>query len=102
MRDGAGAHAALGSDEGEDLPQRARLGILIEVGDGLDHLHLMQRRDKILADALPDQFAVENDVIDVPDHDDLGVRLADLSQLVELREDDLARAMRLDQEHVRG
>ena len=96
----AGADATLGADEGNDAAKRRGLRILVQIGDRLDHLHLVQRRHEIFADALPDEFAVEDHIIQVADDDDLGVGLADLGQFAKLSQDHIARAMRLDQQHV--
>ena len=41
------------------------------------------RRDQVVADAAPDQLAIEHDVVDAADHDDAGAGVADFGQRIE-------------------
>ena len=83
-------------------PSGLRLGIAIEPGDRFDDLQLVQRRHQIFADALAHQLAIENDVVEMADDDDLGGGVADLGQLIELASIRSSRwAARLDDQHIR-
>ena len=88
------ADAALAADEGDGAAERLRRAVDVEVGDGPDDAHQIDRRDQVLADAAVDQPAVELDVVDVADDDDLGAGVADLGQAVELGVEALARQLR--------
>src|SRR5688572_17367939 len=74
--DGARADAALGADEGDDPADRLRLGIVVEVRNHLDHLQEIYGGDEVFAHSLAHQLPVQNDIVDVADHDDFGRRVA--------------------------
>ena len=93
--DHRGADAALGADEGDGAAERLGGAIDVEVGDRLDDAHQVDRRDEIFADAALGEAAVELDVVDVADDDDLGAGVADLGQAVELGVEPVARQLRL-------
>ena len=76
VADGRRADAALGADEGIDVADGLGVGIVVEVGDRLHELHRRQRLDQVFADAALQQIAIEHDVVDVPDDDDLGAGVA--------------------------
>ena len=59
------------------------------------------RRDQVVADAAPRQFAVEHDVVDAADHDDARAGVADFGELVEPAEDVVAAAFGFEQDDVR-
>ena len=82
--DHRGADAALAADEGDGAAERLGRAIDVELADRLDDAHEVDRDDEILADAAPHQLAVELDVVDVADDDDLGAGVADLGEAVEL------------------
>ena len=84
MRHGRRADAALGADHGDDAAERLRAGGAEKLGDRLDEVHDLERRDKIFADAAGDQLAIERDVVGAAEHDDFGSRVAVLGKLVEL------------------
>ena len=85
VRDRGRTAAALGAGEGEHLADRLGFRRRVEIGDRLDHLHRVKRGHQVLADALADQFAIERDVVGAADHDDLGRRIADACQPLQLR-----------------
>ena len=101
VADGRRADAALGADERIDVADRLGLGIVVEIGDRLHQLQRRDRLDQVFADAALQQIAIEHDVVDVPDDDHLGARIAVLRQAIELGEDVLARQAALDDDEVR-
>ena len=83
VRDGRGADAALGADDRDGAADR--LGVGRENSPQIARTTSMRadRRDQVFADAAAHQLAVEHDVVDVADHDDVGAGVADLGELVE-------------------
>ncbi len=61
----------------------------------------IERRDEIFAGAPAHQFAIELDVIDAADDDNLGRRIADFSKAIELVERGLAVQPGLDDQKIR-
>lgn len=84
------AHAALGADNGDDPPDRLGFGYREQAAYRADDIERRHRRDQIVADAAPDEFAVQNDVVDTPDHDHTGSRVTDRGKLVEAGENVVA------------
>ena len=100
MADGARARAALGADKGDDLPDRAGLRIGIDVGDAVDDLQHLDRRHDIFAHPPAQQLAVQQHVVDMADGHDLGARIADLGETVEIAEHLLAVEQRFDDDQI--
>ena len=86
VADGRGPGAALGADEGEDVPDGIGLGIVVEVGDALHELDGRHRSDNIFAHAALQDLAVEYHVVHAADHDHFGAGVAALRQPVEFGE----------------
>ena len=99
--DGARADAALGADKGEDAADLAGLGIGIEGADRLDDVKRPKRCHEIFAHPRTDQLAIEQDVIDMADDDDLGRGIADIGEMGELGQYPVASAFGLDHQDVR-
>src|SRR5690606_1883209 len=81
-----------------------RLGgtVDVEIGNGGDDPGEVDRGHEIFADAALGEAAVELDVIDVADDDDLGACIADLGETVELVFEPIARELRFDDDEIRG
>ena len=80
----AGADAALGADEGDDVADGIGVGIVVEVRQALDQLQRRDRSDQVLAHAALQQLTVEHDVVGAADHHHLGAGVAALREPVEL------------------
>ena len=76
VRDGRGADAALGADDRDDAAERLGAGRAEQMGHRLDEIDHAERRDQIFADPARDQLAIEDDVVDLAEDDDLGARVA--------------------------
>ena len=100
MADGARARAAFGPDKGHELADRAGLGVGIDGGDAVDDLRHVDRRHDIFADPPAQELAVEQHVVDVADGDDLGARVADLGETVEIAEHLLPVEQGLDDDQI--
>ena len=100
MRDGGGADAALGADDGDDAADGLGLRRRKQVADRAHHVDRADWRDDIVADAAPHQLAVQHDVVDAADHDDAGAGVAHGGELVEAREDIVA-GFGFQDDHVR-
>ena len=100
MGDRRSADAALGADHRDDAAERFGPGNAEQVGDGLDEFDRGERRDEIFADAARHQLAVEDDVVDPAEHDDLGARVAEVRQLLELLDQQIAVGGRLEHDDV--
>ena len=85
--DGGGADAALGADHREDAADRLGVRRGEQSADRAHDVDGADRRDQVVADAAPDQLAIEHDVVGAADHDDAGAGVADLGELVEAGED---------------
>ena len=72
-----------------------------EFGDGVDDRLRAGRQHEIFGDAGADQFAVEQHVVDVAEHDQPRRGVADLGQPLEGVRDFLGRQRRLDDDQVR-
>ena len=93
--DGGGADAALGADHGDDAADRLGVGRGEQAADRAHHVDRADRRDQVVADAAPDQLAVEHDVVGPADHDDAGAGVAELGERIEAGQDAVAAAVRL-------
>ncbi len=100
VRDGGGADAALGADDGDDAADGLGLRRREQVADRAHHVQRVDRREHIVADAAAHQFAVQRDVVDLADHDHPGTGIADGGELVEAGED-VGAALGLQDDHVR-
>ena len=83
VRDGGGADAALGADHGDDAADRLGVGRREQAADRAHDVDGADRRDQIVADAAPRQFAIERHVVDAADHDDARAGVADFGELIE-------------------
>ena len=92
--------AAARGDETDDAADRRGIGAEIEAGDHFDQMQRTDGRDEIFADAAADQFAIELHIVDTADDDDLGRRIADLGQTVDLVERRLALQPRLHDQKI--
>ena len=101
VTDRARSDAALGADKREDVADRIRLGIIVEIGDTLHELEWRYRRDQVLADTALQQLAIEHHVIDMADGHHLGACVAAPSQAVELGQHFTPRQRRFDDDQVR-
>ena len=61
---------------------------------------MLDGRHQVFADAALDEAAIELDVVDVTDDDDLGAGVADLRQPVEFGLEPVARQLALDDDQV--
>ncbi len=93
--DGGGADAALGADHGDDAADRLGIGRREQSAHRAHDLQGADRRDQIVADAAPDQLAIERDVVHAADDDDAGAGVAIIGELIETGEDLLAAARRI-------
>ena len=100
VRDGGGADAALGADDGDDPADRLGFRRCEQAANRAHHVDGGDRRDHIVADAAADQFAIEADVVETADDDDAGSGIADGRQLVEAGQDIVA-AFGFQDDHVR-
>ena len=89
--DHRGADAALAADEGDGAAERLGGAVDVEVGDRLDDPHQIDGRHQVFADAAVGQTAVEFDVVDVADDDDLGAGVADVGEAIEFGVEPVAR-----------
>jgi len=78
VRQGRGADAALGPHECQGAADEGGGGVGVEAGDGAHQLQRVQRRHEVFAHAPAHQLAIQADVVGLPDHHDLGARVADL------------------------
>jgi len=71
-----GADAALGADNRDDAAHRFGVGRGEQAADRARDLERTDRRDQIVADAAPHQFAIERDVVHAADDDHACLRVA--------------------------
>ncbi len=102
VANGARPGTTLGADKGHDPAEGRRFGVGMDGGEAIDELRHAERRHDIVAHAAPQQLAIEQDVVDMADGDDLGGRIADLGEAIEIREHLVAVEERLDDEEARG
>ena len=100
VRDHRRADAALAADEGDRAAERVGAAVDIEIGRSLRISASVDRRDQIFADAAADEFAIEVDVVDMADDDDLGAGVADFGEAVELGIELVARQLRFDDDQI--
>ena len=100
VRDGRRADAALGADHGDDPADRLGVGRREQSADRAHHVERADRRDHVVADAAPDQLAVEHDVVGAADDDDARSGVAELGQRVEAGQNGIAAAFRLQHDDV--
>ena len=101
VRDGGRPDAALGPDDGDDAADGLCLRRGEQAANRAYHVECVDRRDHVVADAAPHQFAIERDIIDTADHHDAGSGIADRRQLVEPGQD-IAAAFGFQDDHIRG
>ena len=81
--DRGGADAALGADHRQDLADRLGVRGVEQRADRAHHVDGGDRRDQVVADAAPDQLAIEQHVVVAADDDDPRAGVADIGQRVE-------------------
>ena len=81
--DGGGADAAFGADHRDDAADRLGVRRREQSANRAHDVERADRRDQVVADAAPDQLAVEHDVVDAADHDDARAGVADFGELIE-------------------
>jgi hypothetical protein len=96
------ADPALGADHGENLADRLGVRRVEQSAYRADNVDGRDRRNQIVADAAPDQLAVEHDVVVAANDDDAGARVADIGELVEARQNAVAVIFRFENHDVRG
>src|SRR6185295_13217455 len=85
-----------------DATDRSRFGAGIEVGNRLDDLQRIERRDEIFRDAAARQLAIELHVIGTADDDDLCGLVTNIGQLLELVDHGGAVTASLDHQQIGG
>ena len=85
--DGGGADAALGADHRDDAADRLGVGRGEQPADRAHDVDRADRRDQVVADAAPDQLAIERDVVGPADHDDARAGVAELGKRIEAGQD---------------
>jgi 6-phosphogluconate dehydrogenase len=78
-----------------------RFRVVEQARNGLDDLQLVNRCNQIFAQALADQLAIQDHIVDVADQDNLGRWITDLRQLAELGQNLIAIAFSLKQKNLR-
>ena len=95
-----GADTALGADEGNTLAGKGLLGIEEQVGNRADQMQRRHRWHEILAHPALHQLAIEGNIIGGADDDNLGFRVTDARQLLELFEQALATHSRFHNQKI--
>jgi len=76
--DRGGADATFGPDHRDDAADRLGVRRREEAAHRAHDLQRADRRDQIVADAAPYQFAIERDIVHAPDDDEAGAGIANL------------------------
>ena len=101
VRHRRGADAALGADHREDAADRLGVRRDEEPAHRAHHVEGSDRRDQVVADATPGQFAIKRHVVDAPDNHDAGTGVADLGEFVERGQDFVGALVGFDDDDVR-
>ena len=100
MSDGGGADAALGADHRDDAADRFGVGRGEQAANRAHHVDGADRRNHVVADAAPNQLAVERDIVGPADHDDAGAGVAEFGQRIEAGQDAVAAAFRFQHDDI--
>ena len=101
VADGRGTDATLGADEGDGAAERLGIGIDEQRGDDAHQIGDGHRRDHVFGNAVPDEFAIQRDIVVVTDDDDLGVGIADFGEIVQIVEEVVRAGRRFQNDQVR-
>ena len=100
MSDGGGADAALGADHRDDAADRFGVGRGEQAADRAHHVDGADRRNHVVADAAPNQLAIERDVVGPSDHNDASAGVAIFGKRIEAGQDAVAATVRFQHDDI--